>query len=60
MRNQVHEPVDLISLTVTLVPRFKTAPPFETKETLEKRLKDLYAEVRVSPVRAEGVFCCVK
>ena len=32
----------------------------ETKETLEKRLKDMYDEVRVSPIRAEGVFCCVK
>lgn len=42
------------------VPKGFFTPPFETKETLEKRLEDLYAEVRVSPVRAEGVFCCVK
>ena len=42
------------------VPKGFFTPPFETKETLEKRLKALYAEVRVSPVRAEGVFCCVK
>lgn len=42
------------------VPKGFFTPPFESKETLEKRLKDLYAEVRVSPVRAEGVFCCVK
>lgn len=42
------------------VPKGFFTPPFETKETLEKRLKNLYAEVRVSPVRAEGVFCCVK
>lgn len=42
------------------VPKGFFTPPFETKETLENRLKDLYAEVRVSPVRAEGVFCCVK
>ncbi len=42
------------------VPKGFFTPPFETKETLEKRLKDLYAEVRVCPVRAEGVFCCVK
>ena len=42
------------------VPKGFFTPPFETRETLEKRLKDLYAEVRVSPVRAEGVFCCVK
>ncbi|MBR2645475.1 MAG: class I SAM-dependent methyltransferase [Clostridia bacterium] len=42
------------------VPKGFFTPPFETKETLEKRLKDLYAEVRVSPVRAEGVFCCKK
>ncbi len=42
------------------VPKGFFTPPFETKETLEKRLQDLYAEVHVSPVRAEGVFCCVK
>lgn len=42
------------------VPKGFFTPPFETRETLENRLKDLYAEVRVSPVRAEGVFCCVK
>ncbi len=42
------------------VPKGFFTLPFETRETLEKRLKDLYAEVRVSPVRAEGVFCCVK
>ena len=42
------------------VPKGFFTPPFETRETLEKRLKELYAEVRVSPVRAEGVFCCVK
>lgn len=42
------------------VPKGFFTPPFETRETLEKRLHDLYTEVRVSPVRAEGVFCCVK
>ena len=42
------------------VPKGFFTPPFETKETLEKRLKDMYDEVRVSPIRAEGVFCCVK
>ena len=42
------------------VPKGFFTPPFETRETLEKRLMDLYAGVRVSPVRAEGVFCCVK
>ena len=42
------------------VPKGFFTPPFETKDTLEKRLQDLYAEVRVCPVRAEGVFCCVK
>ncbi len=42
------------------VPKGFFTPPFETRESLEKRLKELYAEARVSPVRAEGVFCCVK
>ena len=42
------------------VPKGFFTPPFETRETLENRLKELYAEVRVFPVRAEGVFCCVK
>ena len=42
------------------VPKGFFTPPFETRETLEKRLKELYAEVRVSPVRTEGVICCVK
>jgi len=42
------------------VPKGFFTPPFETRETLEKRLKELYAEVHVCPVRAEGVFCCVK
>ena len=42
------------------VPKGFFTPPFDTKETLEKRLKGLYEQVRVSPVRAEGVFCCRK
>lgn len=42
------------------VPRGFFTPPFETRESLEKRLGKTYSEVRVSPVRAEGVFRCVK
>ena len=42
------------------VPRGFFTPPFETRESLEKRLGKAYSEVRVSPVRAEGVFRCVK
>ena len=42
------------------VPRGFFTPPFETRESLEKRLGKMYSEVRVSPVRAEGVFRCVK
>ncbi len=35
-------------------------PPFETKDSLEKRLKGLYAQASVHTVKAEGIFCCVK
>jgi len=42
------------------VPRGFFTPPFETREGLEKRLGEMYSETRVSPVRAEGVFRCVK
>ncbi len=35
-------------------------PPFETKESLEKRLKALYSEVKIRTVEAEGIFRCVK
>ncbi len=42
------------------VPKGFFTPPFETRESLEKRLRGMYSEVRVSPVRAEGVFRCVK
>ncbi len=42
------------------MPKGFFTPPFETKESLEQRLNELYATVSVSPVRAEGVFCCVK
>jgi len=42
------------------VPKGFFTPPFETRESLEKRLGKMYSEARVSPVRAEGVFRCVK
>ena len=42
------------------VPKGFFTPPFETKESLEERLRGLYAEAEVHPVRAEGVFKCVK
>ena len=35
-------------------------PPFETAESLEARLRSLYAEVDVRTVEAEGIFTCVK
>lgn len=35
-------------------------PPFETKTSLESRLRDLYAEVSVHTVNAEGIFRCRK
>ena len=42
------------------VPKGFFTPPFETEESLEKRLRGLYAEVDVHTVRAEGIFKCVK
>ena len=42
------------------VPKGFFTPPFETKESLESRLKGLYREAEVHTVRAEGIFRCVK
>ena len=42
------------------VPKGFFTPPFETKGSLEKRLKSLYGRVEVHTVRAEGIFRCVK
>ena len=42
------------------VPKGFFTPPFETKESLESRLKGLYREAEVHAVRAEGIFRCVK
>ena len=42
------------------VPKGYFTPPFETKESLKKRLETLYSEVRVENVQAEGIFRCVK
>ncbi len=42
------------------VPKGFFTPPFETKESLTKRLQTLYTQVEVHTVRAEGIFRCVK
>ena len=42
------------------VPKGFFTPPFETRESLEARLHELYSEVGVHTVRAEGIFCCRK
>lgn len=42
------------------VPKGFFTPPFETKESLESRLKGFYREAEVHAVRAEGIFRCVK
>ena len=42
------------------VPKGFFTPPFETKESLTKRLQALYNQVEVHSVRAEGIFRCVK
>ena len=35
-------------------------PPFETRESLEKRLKSMYSEVRIEIVKSMACFRCVK
>ena len=42
------------------VPKGFFTPPFETQESLTKRLRALYAQVEVHTVHAEGIFRCVK
>ena len=42
------------------VPKGFFTPPFETKESLTKRLQALYDQVEVHTVHAEGIFRCVK
>ena len=42
------------------VPKGFFTSPFETKESLTKRLRSLYTQVEVHTVRAEGIFRCVK
>ena len=42
------------------VPKGFFTPPFETKDSLRRRLETLYTDVRVDSVRAEGIFCCRK
>ena len=42
------------------VPKGFFTPPFETRESLAARLREMYAEAEVHTVRAEGIFCCRK
>ena len=42
------------------VPKGFFTPPFETRQSLEKRLKGLYKEIKVQTVNSEGIFCCIK
>ena len=42
------------------VPKGFFTPPFETKISLERRLQNLYEDVHVHTVNAEGIFCCRK
>ena len=42
------------------VPKGFFTPPFETKASLEARLRGLYSEVSVHSVQAEGIFSCRK
>ena len=42
------------------VPKGFFTPPFETSGSLCARLNELYSEVEVHSIRAEGIFRCVK
>ena len=42
------------------VPKGFFSEPFETQESLRKRLEEMYSEVSVNNVNAEGIFCCRK
>ena len=42
------------------VPKGFFTPPFETKESLRKRLEEMYNEVEVHSVNSEGIFRCIK
>ena len=42
------------------VPKGFFTPPFETQESLTKRLRTLYSQVEVHTVHAEGIFRCMK
>ena len=42
------------------VPKGFFTPPFETKESLRKRLEEMYSEVEVHSVNSEGIFRCIK
>lgn len=42
------------------VPKGAFTPPFETKESLKRRLAGMYREANVKNVLAEGIFVCKK
>lgn len=42
------------------VPKGFFTRPFETKDSLRKRLEAMYTDVTVDSVKAEGIFCCKK
>ena len=42
------------------VPKGFFTPPFETRESLKRRLDGLYSRADVHNVKSEGIFCCVK
>ena len=42
------------------VPKGFFTAPFESQESLRNRLEDMYSQVSVHAVNAEGIFCCRK
>ena len=42
------------------VPKGFFTPPFETRESLQKRLSEMYTEVSIETVESEGCFLCRK
>ncbi|MBR2745579.1 MAG: class I SAM-dependent methyltransferase [Erysipelotrichaceae bacterium] len=42
------------------VPKGFFTAPFESQESLRRRLEGMYSQVSVHAVNAEGIFCCIK
>ena len=49
-----------LSVKYLLVPNKAFTPPFDTKQSLQMRLENMYSHVKFTSVYAEGIFKCSK